>query len=163
MTYLSGKKSSQGIDISHRQLWNVFTEWPGDPRRQVSSRLCKTAAVVTKARAIFEPLSTSLLSVCYDNFQCCSYVLFINLLCLFHHFNRFPSTIGQGYVWLQISFSLPLLFMVNGLVVAVYLCQDPTDSFNSTKHHPVSNRGYLNWLDLDFYLDTHQNACYSRN
>lgn len=47
LTYLSGKKFP-GMDISHRQLWNVFTEWPGDPQRQVCSRLCKTVPAVTR-------------------------------------------------------------------------------------------------------------------
>lgn len=41
-------KRSQGIDLSHRQPWNVFTEWPRDPQTQVCSRLCKTAPVVTR-------------------------------------------------------------------------------------------------------------------
>ena len=44
--------------------------------------------------------------------------------------------------------------MVNGLVMVVH--QDSTDSFNSIKHHPISNKVYLDLLDLDFYLDTHQ-------
>lgn len=45
--------SSQGIDVSHSQPRNVFTEGePGEPQRNVCLRQCKTAAVVTRQKSI---------------------------------------------------------------------------------------------------------------
>lgn len=39
-------KTAQGIDISHRQLWNVFTARPGDPQVPLCCRMWKTATTV---------------------------------------------------------------------------------------------------------------------
>lgn len=74
-------KRSQGIDLSHRQLWNVFTEWPRDPQTQVCSSLCKTAPVVT--RQTYTGFATRFLYIYEELFQLVNLWLHLKLFLLY--------------------------------------------------------------------------------